>query len=86
MVMQLSPATNYSLLDVLVETIQAHAIAKEYVIVKSRSKAGYKSNAIAKVDIICERDDKPQRKLEAKQKRIARIKCDCLFRVNVLYK
>jgi len=64
--MQLSFATNYSLLDALVEVVQAYAIAKEYVIVKSQSKAKYKSNIVAKVDIICEYDDELRRKLKTK--------------------
>ncbi len=66
MIMQLSFATNYSLLNTLVEVVQAYAIAKEYVIVKSQSKAKYKSNVVAKVDIICEYDDELRRKLKTK--------------------
>jgi len=50
--MQLLSTTNYSLLDVLVEAIQVYAIAKEYVIVKSQSKAKYKFDVVTKVDII----------------------------------
>ncbi len=64
--MQLSLATNYSLLDAFVEAIQTHAIAKEYVIVKSQSKAKYKFNIITKVNIICKRDNKLRREFEAK--------------------
>jgi len=64
--MQLLFATNYSLFDAFVKAIQTYAIAKEYVIVKSKSKAKYKFNIVIKVDIICERDDKLQRKLEIK--------------------
>ena len=66
MVMQSSPTMNYPSLDTLVEVVQTHAIAKEYVIVKSQSKARYKSNIVTKVDIICERDDESRRKLEVK--------------------
>ncbi len=64
--MQLLFATNYSLFDAFVEAIQTHAIVKEYVIIKSQSKAKYKFNIVRKVDIICERDDELQRKLEIK--------------------
>jgi hypothetical protein len=64
--MQLLFATNYSLFDAFVEVIQTYAIVKEYVIVKSQSKAEYKFNIVIKVDIICERDDELQRKLDIK--------------------
>jgi hypothetical protein len=64
--MQLSLATNYPSSNALVEAIQTHAIAKEYVIVKSQSKARYKSNIVTKVDIICERNDELRRKLKIK--------------------
>ncbi len=64
--MQLSLATNYSSLDALFEAIQIHAVAKEYVIVKSRSKARYNFNIVTKVDIICERNDELRRKLKIK--------------------
>ncbi len=84
--MQLLFATNYSLLNALVETIEAHAVEKEYKIVKKRSKASYKFDAITKVDIICKRNNESQRKLGAKQRKIASIKCDCSFRVNFVYK
>ena len=86
MMMQSSLATNYSSLDALVEVVQAYAVAEEYAIVKLRSKAKYKFNIVAKVDIICERDDESRRKLRVKQKKIASIKCDCSFKINVLYK
>ncbi len=64
--MQLSLATNYSSLDALLEVVQAYVVAKEYAIVKLRSKVIYKFNAITKVVIACECDDKLQRKLEAR--------------------
>ena len=64
--MQSSFATNYSLLDALIKSIQAYAIVKEYVIVKLRLKARYKFNIITKVDIICERDNELRRKLKLK--------------------
>ena len=66
MVMQPPPAVDYPSLDALVEAVQAHAVAEGYAIVKSRSKAGYKSGIVAKVDIICERGGEPRRKLGAK--------------------
>ncbi len=64
--MQLLLVTNYFLFDIFVKAIQVYAIAKEYVIVKSQSKAKYKSNIVTKVDIICERDNKLRRKLKVK--------------------
>lgn len=85
-IMQLSFATNYSSLDARLKIVQAHAIAKEYVIVKSRSKVNYKFDVVAKVNIACERNDKSRRKLETKQRKTISIKCDCFFKINVIYK
>ncbi len=85
MVLQSPPAANYSTLDALMKAIQAHAIAKGYVVVKARSKAIYKFDAIAKVDIVCDRDGKSRSKSRAKKRKIANIKCGCSFKVNALY-
>ena len=86
MMLQSSLATNYSTFDALMKAVQAHAIAKEYVVVKARSKAtGYKFDAIAKVNIVCDRDNKSRSKSRAKKRKIASIKCDCFFKVNALY-
>ncbi len=63
-----------------------HATSKEYVIVRRRSKLGYKSGKTIKIAINCERDDHSRRKLDAKQKRIGNIKIECSFRMNALYK
>lgn len=85
MVLQLPPATDYPTLKALMEAVQAHAIAEGYAVVKARSKAGYKSGAVAKVGIVCDRDDKSRSKPRAKQKKTASIKCGCPFKVNALY-
>jgi len=85
MMLQSSLATNYSTFDALMKAVQAHAIAKEYVVVKTRSKAIYKFNAIAKVNIVCDCDNKSQSKSRAKKRKIANIKCDCFFKMNALY-
>ncbi len=64
--MQLLFATNYSLLNILVKAIQIYAIAKEYIIVKLRSKAKYKFDIVTKVNIICEYNNELRRKLKIK--------------------
>jgi len=86
MVMQPPPAADYPPLSALLEARQAHAAAEGYAIVRSRSKAGYKSGVVAKVDIVCERNGEPRRKLEARRRKTASIKCGCPFRVNAIYK
>lgn len=87
MMLQLLFVTSYSTLNALMKAIQAYAIAKDYVIVKSRSKASYKSSRVAKVDIICERNNMSRRcKSTIKQRKIVNIKIDCSFKINVIYK
>jgi len=85
MVLQPPPAANYPTLKALMEAVQAHAIAEGYAVVKARSKAGYKSGAVAKVGIVCDRGGKSRSKPRAKQKKTASIKCGCPFKVNALY-
>jgi len=85
MVLQPPPATDYPTLDALMEAVQAHAVAEGYAVVKARSKATYKSGAIAKVGIVCDRGGKSRSKPRAKKRKTASIKCDCSFKVNALY-
>ncbi len=78
MVLQPPPAADYPTFNALMEGVQAHAVAEGYAVVKSRSKAGYKSGRVAKVGIICERGGMPRRRKSAvKQRKTASIKIDC---------
>lgn len=86
MVMQPPPTADYSSLNALVEAVKTHAVAEGYGVVKKRSKAGYKSGAVAKVGIICERGGESRRKLGARQRKTTSIKCGCPFRINAVYK
>lgn len=84
--MQLPSTADYSSLNALVEAVKTHAVAEEYRVVKKQSKADYKSGAVAKVNIICERGGESRRKFGARQRKTTSIKCGCPFRINAIYK
>ena len=85
MPLQASAEADYSTLDALVEAVQNHVFTEGFVIVKARFKSNSFENVVKAV-LLCDRDEQSRRRSKAQAKRTDSIKCDCLFKINVVYK
>lgn len=78
-ILQLLSKIDYSILQILLETIQIYILLEKYIIVKQRSKLDYKFNKIAKITINCKRNNYLRKKSNTKQKKTNSIKINCFF-------
>ena len=77
---------NYASFEELYNAVQAHARKKNYAIIMKRFKKIYFSNEKRKCVLICDRKNITKRKKKTKFRKIESKKCDCEFKVNVIYK
>ena len=86
MPLQAPAEADYATLKALMKAMQNHAFTKGYAIVKARFKSNKLENVI-KIVFSCNRDESSRRKSKTQAKRrIGSIKCDCLFKINAVYK
>ena len=85
MSLQASIEADYFTFDALMKAMQNHIFIKDFVIVKTRFKSNNFENVI-KIVFLCNRDEQSRRRFKTQIKRIDNIKCDCLFKINVVYK
>ena len=66
--------------------VQATASANGYAVVKRRFKIDSKTNALKKIYIICDLSRTPRPRADAvRRRKTVSIKCDCFFKVTVIY-
>ena len=85
MSLQVSAEANYFTFNSLMKAMQNHISTEDYAIVKARFKSNDSENVI-KVLLLCDRDEQSRRMFKAQTKRTDNIKCDCLFKINAVYK
>ena len=84
MPLQASAKADYATFEALIKAVQNHAFTEDYAIVKARFKSNNFENVIKTV-FVCDRDEQSRRKLKAQTKRTDNIKCDCSFKIKVVY-
>lgn len=77
---------NFASLDKLIDAMQAYTKKESYIVIRKQFKSNFKSYKIVKIALNCNRDDKTQRKKSAQLQKTNNIKCNCLFKVNAIYK
>ena len=86
MILQFLLKRNYASFEKFYNVVQAHVCKKNYAIVMKRFKKNYFSNEKRKYVLICDRENITKRKKKTKFRKIEIKKCDCEFRINVIYK
>ena len=76
---------DYDSFENFLRAIQKHDKKKSYAILIKRFKQIYFSNVKRKCVLMCEREDITKRKLEIKFRKIENKKCECAFKVNVIF-
>ena len=86
MILQFSLKRNYASFKKFYNVVQTHVRKKNYAIVMKRFKKIYFSNEKRKCVLICDRENITKRKKKTKFRKIKIKKCDCEFKINVIYK